>query len=206
MHIERIPVTDKSNIFLIEVERHDPYCVYYSILYDWVYVRENDESKKLAIPDALDMIARKAGPRLFVQIKPIRGNQMTPELQVSFMNEGFEPAKFVSTLISCRHSGTPPFTIVGGTIRDLTHINPGSNKVYQSMAGYPPTTAYVYPKINTIFGTLKINVNTDFVIILDIETFENRGKSDQTFTIINSGGQLDVRESKRIFKPYMGLL
>ena len=202
--MEEINIDENAHLFLVEIKRLDDYCIYYSKITDYAYLRQNDETKRLTLLDTLDFLAKKNFPRVFVRFdKTPTETNSGYEFTLSHINEGLEPGRYITTLMRIFYNGDFKLDLDGDGIGDITDKNIGSKKAYRISIGYPPDTILAYPNLTTIFGKLRIYSKEDFLIQIKIETYENRGKTEQMIIISNFSGNLSINETMKTFKSYL---
>jgi len=203
--IEEINIDENNHLFLVETKRLDDYCIYYSKITEYAYLRQNDETKRLTLPDALDFLAKKNFPRVFVRMdtKPVE-TRNGYEWGIVHINEGFEPGRYITTVIRIFYNDNIKVDLDGAGVVDITDKNIDSKKAYRITMGYPPDTILAYPNLTTICGKLRVYSKEDFFIQIKVEIYENKGKTDQFITIVNFDGNLSVEEKIKTFKPYLG--
>lgn len=205
--IEKIKFNEGSNIFLIEVERIDNNCIYYSKISENAYMRINDETQRLNLHETLDLISKKNFPKIFMTFKDPVKTENGFEIDIKYINEGLEPGRFISTFIKMYYADDINLELNGTTVTDETNNNADSKKAYSIIAGYPPNTTFVYPLSGYIFAKLRILTKDDFDIKMTILTQENKGVSKQIFTFCNYGGELSIKEDLgvREYRSYLNL-
>lgn len=69
-------------------------------------------------------------------------------------------------------------------------------------AGTPPQSDLVYPGMNHILGDLILE-KKDFQMVISIETYEIRGRTQQEFSLTSKDNEIRILETYRNFKPYL---
>ncbi|MFA4887723.1 MAG: hypothetical protein WC595_05905 [Candidatus Nanoarchaeia archaeon] len=203
MNIEVVSDQTMGNIFLVEVEIKDRNCVYYSKISDYVYVRNNDESKKLTLPEEIVFINEKIVPRIILYADQMKEQEEGVRFNLAYRNEGLKPGKQVSTIIVI-HSSNKELkpTIKGMGVSSLSGLNIGE---YESFQINLPSTSLIYPKLPTFFAHLFIPTKNDFKCYIQAEIYESSGKTIQEILISYENKKEKIEELKRDFISYLSM-
>ena len=186
LNVTPVDADKDSVVYLIEIERKDNSCTYYSRITDYIYIRNNHQTRKLKFTEMLEIVNKKTSPKIFLYFDRKESfNDAHGEgfkFNIACKNEGLEPGKYVLSYIEVHKPEGIKTKIESKHSTSLKKINIGDYDSYQLVYGYPPTTILVYPKKPTVIGELFI-YSTSFEISLIIETYENKGISKQKLTI-----------------------
>lgn len=200
-----VPVLTKGNgkIYLIETERTDECCVYYSKITQRAYLRRNDETLALTLPEILEMVARKNFPKIFVRFYRKMETESGFIFNVAFVNEGLKPGRYVMALIKFFYENDFDVTLQGTTVQDVSDLNPGPRKTYQVEKQFG--TSLVYPVQFNVFGELRISPRKDFQMTIAVRVYENEGITTQEIKMRSENNNISIRESFKQFTPYLGI-
>jgi hypothetical protein len=202
--IVRVQETPGFSVSLVEVHPTDPLVLYYSKISSLCYRREGDESRRLPLEEVVQLVRAKRMARISLEFPGHRLEGEDFSTRMRLTNSGNMPGKFVSVLIILPSYPSPDkVTLVGDGIKDVTSVNHGAAKAFQTFAGYPPNTSFVYPSVGVAIGELRVRDFLDGATLgLRIQICEDNGRTDLSLEVRRSGAQCSVSTLAMDFRPY----
>lgn len=218
--INTLPVSNEKKLFIVEVKNNDLDCLYYSKIDNNVYVRRGEEAKSLKMDEFLDLIAKKNHARIFLEINEKQDDSFFI-LDLILKNEGMEPGRYVTA--NFKVFSVPELNyffegkiekqneqIVDGTltIGNEPLISFDENKIaivsFKATAGYPHSSILIYPGLEGKIGSISIE-KTKLKMVIDLDIYENKGKSEQTFKITANADEIFIEPLFRTYKSYLNI-
>jgi hypothetical protein len=215
LKITSIPLKDNKNIFLAEIESHDPYCLYYSKVTNNAYERRGDEDKILTLPETFDLVSKRNYAKVFVHIDDLGKTLDKINLGFLWKNEGTDAGRSISTIIKIlspeyleyrfEPANESTFRLEFQKNKDpIEGINLISSQ-FHALTGFPPTNLFCYPTLKSIMGNLLISTKNDFFMGIDIINFEEKSKTTQKFELKYMDSEFSFSETLKEFEPYLKL-
>lgn len=225
VEIQKIEFNENKNIFLIEIERKDNFCVYYS-KYDHVSsIREADNSNKLSLRKFFELVSEKSFPKIYVDFKQnskFLANEII--LNPLFINEGFKPAANVHIImIICYNDSDLKINVDGSYLRGYGDVKRQikqlkliglykfiDNYKYSILRGVPvihPINQQMNPDYLYPFAPSQhiINIHLtkkNFEITTVSLIYEENSLTTQITRIEYTEGRIKIEDVLRDIKPY----
>ena len=224
LDIIEIDIGDNKSVFLLEIERVDKYCVYYSKVNGVSRIRVDDEDKELSMEKFYDLVAKRTYAKLSINVNPVdHGDKVI--LNINYRNDGFKPGKNVySIFIGCTDKD---YEFTQG---DITYIRQGINFCQEILKEFgildeikefgdikvfatrPSRSGkfllhpdLVYPNHTTpnARGIIGLNTSEEFKFVLFALIFEEKSLSFQKMTINRTNENISIEQNDFKFKPYI---
>jgi hypothetical protein len=195
LNIQNVDVNN-GEVWLIEIHPIDFNTVYFSRSSNYAYVRKNDTSQQLSLPETIELIKQKMIAKVFISPeithKQILDNSIEYTIEFGYINEGNKPGRQI-------------FSILGfeGNISIGSLYRLGWGRANYQHPFELNLNGILYPKLTVrhIAGSIQIKFSQEDKIKLETITFEEEGFSIQNFIISKDG----LEEVKREFTPYIML-
>jgi hypothetical protein len=207
LNIIEIKINGEGNVFIIEIKNHDNRYVYYSKITNQAYIRRGNESFPLKLIEVIELIAKKNHARVFVKFdNKLKETNNRYEFELAYFNDGLEPGRYVTSSIKLFYEDENLNIIIKGTnVRDISHLNEDAKKTYQITLAYPPNSIWLYPKTTTVIGNVIVSPKKDFELKMIIQTYEDRGLTNQEVLITKKEGIFNIKEIESSFYPYISI-
>lgn len=226
LEVKLIPWSEDKNVYLIEINRNDPYCIYSSGVTARVYVREGRKSPGLTFNQAIDLVSKKNYPRPYVDIEFLNENKGRDKKSVcsfsfSFINKGTKPASNISIVyFICSDTELeivekPQFGFDINDIElekfDLINIENYSFRVaynHLHKNRHPVNDLPIYPLKRHGADILSLKYSDELNFDIYTLIFEENATTKQEFHIhkeIEQPAIIKEDVEKQIFQPYMTL-
>ena len=206
--IVRVPFELGRSVSLVEAVPVDRNVLYYSSSSSHAYRREGDSTRRLSLAESLRLSESKRVAKVFVNVLNVRlditatGKDLVASLR--FLNLGNTPGRYVSSLLLFRGGFDElKLSLKGQGISDVTQGNPGWKKALDVVGGYPPNSKLIYPRLGSMFGELRVaDIADGSEIEVQVQTYEDRGATEQRFTLSRKGEAPDMTEGPVRFVQY----
>jgi len=203
LKIVSVPIKKTGNVFLIEIESKDTGCLYYSTISGLAYERKNDESKPLDLHKSIEIVHKKASPKVFIFLEETKSKRGIG-YRVILVNDGVKPGRNILGVVHIYHSENVVVEMTGVGIRKRRML-PKKGKVYQITSGTPPSTHLIYPKAECETGLLLIRGEGDFDIHMLLRINERMGYTKQEIKLEKRFGNVVVTYPVEDFFPYISI-
>ena len=183
----RINVIDiDQSLFLIEIHPLDIHTVYFSKISNTVYIRKNDTSNPLPLPEVYELISKKICATVFLDIrekeKKLEESITKIQLEFRYINEGAKPGEYVRSKIN--------FKLLKGDSKKVK-IDPikGWRKGIKELGALCAFEAdrwekdIIYPEVPMFIGGITIVLGKDEELFMQVWVWEKEGRSYQAFVI-----------------------
>jgi hypothetical protein len=204
----RIPAGSDESISLVEVHPNDRSSVFYSMISNHAYVREADDTRKLTIPEFIQLHESRRIAKCLIDVLNPRlegeSGQRAFVAELCWRNVGNVPGRFVAALLNFHGDVTADsVAITGGSVQDVSALNRSARRSYSAECGYPPTSKLVYPKLSLVLGELRIKgITGQKSILLQVAINEDRGTSEQWIAINVTDSVVSVSPGDPAFSAY----
>lgn len=129
LKIVKINIDDSKNSYLVEIERKDNFCVYYSKYHCPCYIRDEDNCNKLSLREFFSYVSEKTYPKIYVDFDySIKKNELV--FRPHFINEGYKPGFNVqAVVIICYDAKKEDFDFSGDFFRGYGDIERHSEQL-----------------------------------------------------------------------------
>lgn len=203
LEIFKVPEDDNCNYFLIEITRKVDNCIYYSTHSQLGYIRNNDETITLKLPELINLLAQKNNPRLFININKTSNDVKKAVFSLYLLNEGFQPGRNVLIHLECVFSNGVVFDISGKELKRTSVDQLPNRKTYRFTCGMPPNTLLIYPGFSIILGELTISGIDGAFGFINVDIFEDKGRTTQHIRFMCYKDKIQFDVPHREYTPYL---
>jgi hypothetical protein len=177
-----------GNIFIVNVQRKDNNCVFYSKITNKIYKRYNDNTVELNLQEQIAFIESKRIAKIIISSN-IKSNNL---LELSYINKGNQLGKHIHNRMQVFCSENVNFEVYIRKLKGkqlkkpegIFELTPSNNLINQHIifdfiAGYPPSTLYLYP--NIFVSLCDIQISGDGIFNIRFDIYEDKAKTIQTF-------------------------